>query len=64
MLRFCGLFVFGLPILWWFLGGLVIGSCLGIDLVWFLTVAVGFCRLRWFGWRIVWFRYIVGGSLC
>lgn len=47
-----------------FLGGLVIGSCLGIDLVWFLTVAVGFCRLRWFGWRIVWFRYIVGGSLC
>lgn len=46
------------------LGGLVIGSCLGIDLVWFLTVAVGFCRLCWFGWRIVWFRYIVGGSLC
>lgn len=47
-----------------FLGGLVIGSCLGIDLVWFLTVVVGFCRLCWFGWRIVWFRYIVGGSLC
>lgn len=47
-----------------FLGGLVIGSCLGIDLVWFLTVAVGFCRLRWFGWLIVWFRCIVGGSLC
>lgn len=47
-----------------FFGGLVVGSCLGIDLVWFLTVAVGFCRLRWFGWCIVWFRYIVGGSLC